>query len=287
MAAWPGWQRDEKLVSIYAGKIRRELKGAVDTRKVAEAWAALHPAAFKSLAAADPAEHAAAKAIPAALSAFLARFGQAIANALRSVLPDAWTEGWTLGQQSAKALAADLADVDWAGWSPGDVEAAMEVAGPGLRALLAAQDVTIKSIANSRLEELGDVLAEYLSSDVAIRPELPEPLPPQFSVGALADALEDVLDNPSRAEMVAQSEIARAQGSAAEWVFRQMSIAQVQVSTAADARVCPVCEAAEAAGPQPVGTYHLGLHPMCRCALIPVMPQGAGLAALGNLAGVS
>jgi hypothetical protein len=287
MAAWPGWQRDEKLVTIYAGRIRRELKGAVDTRKVAEAWAALHPAAFESLAAADAAEHAAAKAVPSALAAFLARFGQALADALRSVLPDAWTEGWALGQQSAQALAADLADVDWGGWSPGDVEAAIEVAGPGLRQLLAGQHVTIKSIADSRLEELADVLAEYLSSDVAIRPELPEPLPPQFSVQALADALEDVLDNPSRAYMVAQSEIARAQGAAAEWVFRQMSIMQVQVSTAADARVCERCAAAEAAGPQPVGTYRLGLHPLCRCALIPVMPKGAGLAALGSLVGAS
>jgi hypothetical protein len=274
-------------VKVYAERIRHEMKGAVDTRKVAEAWAALHPAAFKSLAAADLAEHAAAKAIPSALTAFLSRFGQAIANALRNVLPDAWTEGWVLGQQSAEAVSADLADVNWASWTPGDVEAAVEVAGAGLRALLADQDITIQSIAESRLEELADVLAEFIGSDVAIRPELPAPLPPQFSVQMLADELENVLDNPSRAYMVAQSEIARAQGAAAEWVFRQMNIMQVQISTAADARVCERCAAAEAAGPRPVGTYHLGLHPLCRCALIPVMPKGAALAALGNLVGAS
>lgn len=249
---------------MYARKLRQALKRSVDTRKLAEAWAALHPAGFRDV-------HGASKALDPALSAFLSRIASAITSALRSVLGDLWPEAWTLGQQAAQALAADLAEVDWAAWSPGDVEAAMEAAGPGLQQLLASQGITIQSIASSRLSELGDILAEYMSSDVSERPPLPEPLPPQFSVQQLADALEGVLDNPGNAYMVAQSEVARAQGAAAEDVFTQMGVTEVEVSTAADDRVCEVCMAAEEAGPQPVGTYHLGLHPLCRCALIPVL----------------
>ena len=266
-----------ELSRIYADKVRAALTGAIDTRKLAEAWAALHPKGF-----------AAAKALPPALSAFLARAGQAIMAALRKVLPDAWTEGWTLGQQSAiasalSAASADLPAVNWGDWTPGDVEAAYQVAGSGLRDLLASQEVTIKSIAGSRLEELGNILADYLSSPETERPLLPEPVPPMYSVDALAEALGGVLDNPDMAWMVAQTEIARAQSQAAQWVFQSIGVGQVRVSTAGDRRVCPACASAERAGAQPVGTYSVPLHPLCRCATVAVSPP---LSPLPSLPGV-
>lgn len=268
-----------ELSRIYAGKLRHELKSAIDTRKLAEAWAALHPQGFT------------AKALDPSLQAFLARARDAIMAALAKILPGAWTEGWALGQQSALASAASLSGpsatvpaVDWGEWEPGDVEAAYQVAGSGLRDLLASQEITIKSIAGSRLEELGDILARYISSSETERPYLPEPVPPMYSVDALADELEGVLDNPERAMMVAHTEIARAQSQAAQWVFQSIGVTQVQVSTADDRRVCPRCQAAEDAGAQPVGTYSVPLHPMCRCAIVAAMPP---LAAITSLPGVS
>lgn len=271
-----------ELNRIYAEKLRDALRSAVDTRKLAEAWAALHPKDFAS------------KALDPALAAFLSRAGQAIRAALAKVLPGAWTEGWALGQQSAIASArsqraaeatatADLPSVNWGEWAPGDVEAAYQVAGSGLRDLLASQEVTIKSIAGSRLEELGDILAAHLSSPETERPLLPEEVPPMYSVDSLADALEGVLDNPERAYMVAQTEIARASQTAAQWVFQQMGVDQVRVSTAGDRRVCPVCQSAEAAGAQPVGTYTVPLHPRCRCATVAAMPP----LSLSSLPGVA
>lgn len=269
-----------ELSKLYAGKLREALRGSVDTRKVAEAWAALHPAGFKD-------QRGASKALPPDLAAFLGGFADAISRALRKVLGSLWPESWVLGQQAAEALAS-ATDVDWAGWTPGDVEAAFQVAGTGLRDLLASQDVTIQSITGSRLEELGDVLAQYISSDAIGRVPVSEgPLEPEYSIGALADALEGVLDNPERAYMVAQTEVARASSIAAQEVFRSMGVGQVQVSSAGDTRVCPRCASAEAAGAQPLGTYSVPLHPMCRCALIPVIPVGQALAALGGLVGAS
>lgn len=251
---------------MYAKRIREALKGAIDTRALAEAWKALHPKVFKSL---DP-----------VVAAFLQGAWNAISAALQRVLGKLWPEGWVLGQQSAQALAT-VTDINWRDWSPGDPEAALAIAGDGLAQLLGDAGVTIQSIASSRLSELGDVLAEYISSDVAVRPDLPEPLPPQFSVDALASELAGVLDNPERAYMVAASEVARAQGAAAESVFRSMGLAEEEISTAADARVCARCQEAEAAGAQPIGTYKLPLHPLCRCAKIPVLPA-AGLAGLAG-----
>lgn len=278
---WPGWQRDLKLSGIYAGRLREALKDAVDTRALARDWVAQHPPA--------PAGQV-TKALPGSVTAFLAGTRAAIEGALRKVLPSARAEGWVLGQQSAQASAAAaaaptpaeasaaLGAVDWAGWQPGDPEAAYQVAGTGLRDLLASQDVQIKSIASSRLEELGDVLAEHLSS-----PETSGPV--TYSVDSLAASLEDVLDNPARAEMVAVTEIARAQSAAASWVFQQMGVSLVRVSTAGDRRVCPRCLAAEAAGAQPIGTYSLPIHPSCRCAMCGASPPLTPLASLAGFLG--
>ena len=112
-----------------------------------------------------------------------------------------------------------------------------------------------------------------------------QPKPVTLSVQSLADQLRDVLDNPSRAELVAQTEIARAQSSAALREYAESAVERVEWSTAEDAKVCPRCDADEAAGPVPIHTaFPSGNlmppgHPRCRCALIP--------AALPALAGVS
>ncbi len=272
---WPGWQRDLELSRIYADKLREALTSAVDTRQLARDWIAQHP------------QGQVAKALPQPVTAFLASARTAIEAALRKILPSAWTEGWALGQQSAIASAAQpsaaLDVVNWGEWQPGDPEAASQVAGSGLRDLLASQEVQIKSIASSRLEELGDVLAAHLSSPETERPLTGE-IPPVYSVDSLADTLEDVLDNPDRAYMVAQTEIARAQSQAAQWLFQQIGVSLVRVSTAGDRRVCPRCLAAEAAGAQPIGTYSVPLHPRCRCATISAMPA---LTSLPGLPGVA
>lgn len=302
------------MSEIYAGRVREAMAGAIDTRKLAEAWAALHPKEFASKGVPgaafarghgssleSPAPEAgssrrartpladgdATKAISPVLSQFLAAAARAIQAALRRVLPGAWTEGWALGRLSAQASvraaqtgSSALEAVDWGSWMPGDVEAAYQVAGSGLRDLLASQDVNIKSIAASRLEELGNVLAEYAGSPETERP-LTGPVPPVYSVEALERELKGVLDSPERAYMVAHTEIARAAQAAATETYREMGVAEVRISTAGDERVCPVCEAAEARGPVPVGTITVPLHPLCRCATV------AALAPLRELAGAS
>jgi 8-oxo-dGTP pyrophosphatase MutT (NUDIX family) len=278
---WPGWQRDLELAGIYAGRIREALRDAVDPRQLAEGWARAHP----------PAD-VVAKSVPQPVKAFLGTAaGAAIIAALGRVLPSLWAEGWVLGQQSAIASAtaaaaatpreasAALAGVDWANWQPGDPEAAYQVAGAGLRDLLADQDVQIKSIASSRLEELGNILAEHLSS-----PETGGPV--TYSVDSLADSLGDVLDDPSRAEMVARTELARASQAAASWVFQAIGVTLVRISTAADARVCQTCLNAESAGAQPIGTFVVPLHPMCRCATVSASPPLTPLTSLAGALGL-
>ena len=253
---------------MYTQKIRDALTASIDTGKLAAAWQALHPENVT-------------KAIPPALAAFLAAARDAILAALRAILPQAWTEGWVLGQQAAEAVSDAAARVDWGGWTPGDYEAAEAIAGPGLRLLLDNAGIVIQSIAESRLEELSAVLEATLASDVTALPPVGEPIagephPPVLSVGDLAARLRSVLDNPSRAELVAQAEIGRAQAEAARTSYAQNGVTEVEISTAHDGKVCPVCEAAAAVGPHPVGTAPMVLlHPRCRCAELPVLASVA------------
>lgn len=205
------------------------------------------------------------KAVPPALAAFLADALAAITRALLSVLPRAWTEGWVLGQLAAQAVVSGLDKADWAGWTPGDYAAAQAIAGEGLSQLLAQADVTIQSIAETRIGELAAVLEATLASDETSGPVT-------LSVGSLTKQLADVLDNPSRARVVAQAEIGRAQAQAARTLYSENGVAEIEISTAEDSTVCPACEAAKDVGPHPVGTEPLVLlHPGCRCAELPVL----------------
>ena len=171
-------------MAIYAGRIRQALTSAFDVRALAAAWIALHPGGTGDTSG-------------PVLSAFLGRAREAITTALSRLLPQAWTEGWVLGQQSAEAVTAGVTDVDWGAWTPGDYEAAAAIAGPGLRQLLGNAGIVIQSIAQTRLEELSAVLEQTLASDVTQRP-FDEPVPPMLSVSNLAAQLKDVLDMPSR-----------------------------------------------------------------------------------------
>lgn len=236
------------------------ISAAIDTAKLADAWQALHPR-----------EVSAAKAINPVLDAFLTAARDAIVRALRSVLPSLWTEGYVLGQVAAEAVVTKVSVADWQGWTPGDAEAAGQIAGAGLRQLLAEENIRIQSIADTRVEELADVLEETLASDEITR-VMDEPKPVVLSVGDLARRLKDVLDRPRNAHLVAQAEIGRAQAEAARHVYAANGVAEVEISTAEDARVCPVCDAAAAVGPHPLGTApRVLLHPRCRCAELPVL----------------
>lgn len=282
---------------MYATKIAEAQRGAFDVRALAEAWAALHPDAFaanKSARTLEPGAAAptqlASKAIPPALAAFLAAAARALRAALRAVLGDLWTEGWVLGQlaaeaavKAATAAASGSVAVDWRGWTPADVDAARQIAGDGLQNLLNSADITIQSIAESRVGELADVLEAALASDVReIEPydkpagvwSMQADLPARNSISDLTAKLEQVLDNPKSARNVAHTEMARAQTAATLESYGQTGVREKSWLTAPDP--CPVCEANSDQGDipldQPFDSGDMGppAHPGgCRCALMP------------------
>ena len=251
-------------MNVYTGRIRDALKGSMDTRALAEAWQALYPGSLAKAGDMSP-----------VLAQFLQRAYQALLAALQAVLGKLWPEGWVLGQQAARAVVG-AAEVDWRGWTPGDHRAAEAIAGAELRRLLDESGIRIRSIAETRLEELADVLEQTLASDVTAIPA-EGPQPPVLSVGDLTRQLRDVLDRPGNAELVAWTEIARAQAEGARAAYAEAGHPEEDLITAHYARVCPHCEELAAANPHALGSIAMPVHPRCRCAILPALAgQGVG-----------
>ncbi|MFC5184380.1 phage minor head protein [Actinomadura harenae] len=96
------------------------------------------------------------------------------------------------------------------------------------------------------------------------------------SVDELARELRDVLDDESRAEMIARTEVARAQSQASLDTYGRADVRRVEWLTS-PGNVCMQCEANADQGPISTRQVFTGgvdsppQHPNCRCALMPVL----------------
>jgi SPP1 gp7 family putative phage head morphogenesis protein len=279
--SWPGWQLDLDAAAYWAPLIASGLLDAVAVRALVRAYLADHPqaaAAAEGRSADEVARELRAEAID-----WVARERDAIEAALGRVLEGVWTDGYLIGATSATAavetleagLPLDTAVADVGTWAAGDTEAARLLLGQagdgsGLAELLDEFQITIKSIASSRLDELGRALAEG-----AARGD---------SADTIADNITALLSNPSRAQMIATTELARAVSAAAVAHYEARGYREIEWLTAEDDRVCPICGGNEDAGPVRIGEmFPSGVprppgHPWCRCAAQVVISsrQGGG-----------
>jgi len=260
---WPGWAVDTAIATAVGAALTAALTRGVDIRAVARAAARQWPDAAPSTGA--------------VVAWLRARFGPQLAAVLTPAVEDALTEGYLVGARSAEAILDAGVDprnpgitisVDWSHWRPGDARAARQILSAdghdvGLARLLAKAGVTIRGIAEQRLDELASVLADGLERGAS---------PKEIAV-----ALRGVVANPTWANTVAWTETARAQGAAASEIYAQRGVERNEWMNAHDQLVCPLCLANEAAGPVdvgaefPSGDVHPPGHPRCRCALVPAL----------------
>lgn len=297
---WPGWSRDLQLMERYAPLISRALTGAIGAQTLAGRWL----------------EHGGSPdSAPAWLAGELDH-GTRIAAVLAPVIHRLWTEGWYVGDVSAGFMLAQLGDrpavtktlegrqsglsksvdgefdhaTDWGAWEPGDARTAralLEGSGryAGLAQMLERGDVTIRSIASHRVDELARVLSQAAGEG--------------WGNAKTTAALRGVLDDPRWARMVAITEVSRASSAASLERYRGNGVDAKSWMTASDQRVCPECEEDGQQGDIPIGDYFQDGsdappgHPTCRCSIAPGwLPAGeAGAASggidLGDLAGLS
>lgn len=247
---WPGWDLDEILAQIYGSRIASAFKSAAQQ---------IRRAAVRFLASGAGSAQAAVTAIR-----------KAVEDALGGIIEDALTEGYALGQQAAMAMITETDAVDWGEWVPGDVEAAAKVAdAQGLADLLAEYGIsTIKSISSTNMGQVAQLLSDALSGGL--------------SSSSLASQIAGLLLSPSRAQMIAQTEIARATSAATLDRFTAMGVTAKEWLVAGPS-ACPRCLANAAQRSIPVkdqfqsGQVSPPDHPNCRCSLSPTEVHGVDI----------
>jgi SPP1 gp7 family putative phage head morphogenesis protein len=169
------------------------------------------------------------------------------------------------------SLSKDEGDeIDWSSWVPGDVQTAKDLLSgvtdsAMLQDLLDRAGVTIKSVSANRMDDLAKAIADNIGTG---------------STNAdLATVLAGILDDPSRADMVANTETTRVLTAGQYDSYRTMGVEWVSFLSAEDARVEELCNENESEGAIAIWDDFTNgsppVHPNCRCTIVPATgPEG-------------
>lgn len=207
------------------------------------------------------------KMTPAELAAeaLAARSGNT--SKLATVLAGLYGDGGLQGAHAAAAatqgvIGAGLDTVApsadyWAGWQPGWGAAAAQAANGGLARLLNQTGTTIRGITGTTIDRLGDAIARGVAAG--------------DSVDTVARGCRDLITDPQRATVIANTEMARAMTAAATDTYQANGVSTVDWLLEDDA--CDLCQENADAGPLPIGDEWPNgsppAHPSCRCSLAP------------------
>lgn len=171
------------------------------------------------------------------------------------------------------AVTLDVAgQIDWDGWTPGNPALVETFLGegkfdyPNFQAFLDRAGVTIRGVEETRLNDLGSILARSAEAGL--------------SMDATASMIQsEFFANGAWAEMVARTEIRRASTESALGYYGEAGIEQKEWLVAWD-EACEICQEAADMGPIPLdadfgeaGDGPPG-HPNCLCVILPVVPDG-------------
>ena len=254
----PGFHRNtDAIVDHYTPLIAKGLGSLFNAEQLDAAVAAAY-ATVKKAAEPEPAAKAAMDALRAA-----AANPAELEKVLHALSGDAFLQNAHAAAHAAgSSIVASLAGVTgmpddyWNKWTPGYGEAAANAADGGMRAMLDKVDLTISGMTDTTIDRIGNIVAEGLNKGDSIQ--------------STGKAVRDVIEDPARAEMIANTETARAMTTASVQTYESAGIEEVNWLAEADA--CPECEANADASPYPLeGGEEPPQHPNCRCALSPVV----------------
>lgn len=245
----PAEIKARQLAQIYRRKFAS--LGRVDAEKVAGAWLASSHS--------DP-------------MLFLREQGVTVfGNDAVKVLTDLYYESGWMGTAASQHLVdrrrkvgkAPLTNpADWKNWKPGDPRKAEKLLGSdgrgsGFRDLLSRAEVTIRGINDTRLQMIGRELATASEQGLGVQ--------------ETARAINGIVGDPARAEMIAHTEMTRANTAAQMDNYRVNGVSSVEWQIA-DANACEDCQEMADNSPYPIDAIpeEPPFHPYCGCQLLPV-----------------
>lgn len=263
-------EAETRLTVRNAVKVRAALKQSVDSKTIFQAYQATQPVSSGNLAQ-DRARARAWAIINVRVNL----------ETMKIVLLRIWATGYILGDLAAQELIAQArrkarksADIhkadldveggiDWDTWTPGDELSALILKPTkAFKRLLERQGITLKEFSDTTLRDIGNALGEAIALGLS---------PTQA-----ARLINRSIADPSRSLTIAITESNRAISVATMERYREAGLEQQewQVSDLA----CDDCEDNDgeirAIGePFPSGDTNPPVHPHCKCALLPVIPD--------------
>lgn len=174
-------------------------------------------------------------------------------STLEQVITNAWADAYHAGALSAQVQMGDV-PTGWGSWKPGMTDA-NKITALGWKEALDASGHTIKDVTDTTMIRIANKIADGVNAG-----------DPSDVIGR---SLRDVLDDPARAEMIAQTETARMLTNAALTQYAALGLSEWVWVTSAGA--CPSVCAPNEGKHYPVGETLIPAHPYCRCAASPLI----------------
>ena len=257
-----------RIAAKNADKIRAAFAVAIDSEAIAQSFAETHPAGGEVTPqmARDWAQiHITVDKKP-------------LVNVLRRL----YAEGWVTGDLAARYTLAHLTRnkavdapavgvVNWDTWTPGN-QAASALLSPkgGLQTLLDKAQITIDGVSNTKLDRIGTILSDALAQGVT---------PKQVSI-----MVDQVVNDPAQALMIAQTEMSRAVVQAELAQYQDSGVEMVEWLVADP---CPECQENLDASPISIDedwpNGDAPVHPNCMCDIAPYIVDSLSLSASAEI----
>lgn len=266
-------EADARLAARNAVKIRAALRQSINSDSLFQAYQATQPQKSGSLAQ-DRARARAWAIMNVRLNL----------ETFKLVLLRIWGTGYLLGDLAAQEVIATERQaaqksamiekkdtipspgigmtIDWENWEPGDELTAMLIKPPkGLQRLLSAQNITIKGMTDTTLNDIGNALGEAVALGLSAR--------------SAAKLIRQQVASPSRALSIAITESNRAMNFAAMERYQSAGVVQWTWLTFDPCDKCAQNQnqVVNIGAPYPSGDIRPPAHPYCRCTVSPVIPD--------------
>jgi len=240
-----------RIAATNASKIRAAFKSAIDSEAIAQSFAETHPAGGS---------------ITPAMARDWAQIHIVVdKKPLVTALKRLYADGWVTGDTAARYVLANetrnkvvnINVIDWETWKPGN-HAASALLAPksGLRDLLDKSNVVVDGISKTKLDRIGTVLSKALEQGAT---------PKEVSI-----LIDQIVDDPQQALVIAQTEMSRAVVQAELQQYRDSGVEMVEWLVADP---CDECAENEEQSPISIDEQWINgdapVHPNCMCDIAP------------------
>ena len=250
---WPAHGATVRIAAKHADRIRKGFQKAFNADDIVERWFHSHIGS-ESTTTQQARDWARTSITPDK---------KYLLDALKPLYADGWVLGTVSGQYMLRGIekAPSVGVVNWDTWTPGN-QAASALVKPkgGLQKLLDRRGIVLDGITDTKLNRIGTVLGQALAAGITPKD--------------VAVMVDQVINDPQQALVIAQTEMSRAVSVASRDLYETSGVEQVEWLVAIG---CEDCQ--ENADSSPIGIDEVfpsgdtepPAHPNCMCALAPYM----------------